>query len=123
VHALAKFGRLVVGEERDRGIPRPYRPVFGPRVAVEERVASRPAGADRRAAVAEREDRHLLALEELSTTTWPPKRLRPLPCLVGSACVVADGDALSRGEPVGLDYARRPCLVEVSARGNGPPPA
>ena len=77
----------------------------------------------RRVAVAEREQRDLLALEQLldherRRRTRPPAR-RPAS---SSVLRPADEDALAGREPVGLDHARRPRDGERCARSARRPP-
>src|SRR3954454_6093991 len=62
--------------------------------------------------VAEREERDLLALEQLLDDDIAPESLRALDGLVGLTLCPAHEDALSGREPVGFDHARRVRLLE-----------
>ena len=83
-------------------------PVFGP--SSPSPTACSPArrvAATARSPVAEREDRDLLALEQLLDVERLPERLRGAQARVELRLRAADPDALARGEPVRLDDAGR----------------
>ena len=67
---------------------------------------------------AEREERDLLALEQLLDDDRPPEGLRLRKRRLDLVLRPADEDALSGGQAVGLDHARGPRLLELGRRGD-----
>ena len=102
---------------RGTGENAPMPPVFGALVAVADPlVVAGGAERDDRVAVAQREDRDLLALEQLLDDERPAERLGRAQPGVELGLRAADPDALARGEPVRLDDARAAAAPRAPAR-------
>ncbi len=104
---LHEPGHLVVGEPRHRRVRAHAAGVRALVAVVDPLVVLGGGQAERRASVAEREDRDLLALEHLLDVERLPERLGGAQARVELRLGAADPDALARGEPVRLDDAGR----------------
>ena len=117
-HRLVDLGDQRAAVERRHGRVGAHAARVRPDVAVAEPLEVL-RGAERNGppAVAEREQRHLVALEQLLDHARPAERLDRRQRASSSSRVSADEHALARCEPVGLEHARARATDSVSAVG------
>ena len=116
MHGLDELLRAILAEPRDGRVASHPSGVRAPVVVEQPLEVLRRGKRERVRAVAEREERDLLAFEQLLDDDVSPESPRSGQAPpASSASVSADEDALSRRQPVGLDDAGCPRLVELAS--------